>query len=43
LASALAILRVKLSLRRLPTMTTTLCGVAMEFPFDAGDGAVGLF
>src|ERR1019366_8204022 len=35
---ALAILRVKLSLRRLPTMTTTLYGVAMGIPFDAGAG-----
>src|SRR6266576_4762393 len=33
LVSALAILRVKLSLRRLPTMTTTLFGVAMGCPF----------
>src|ERR1035437_8613513 len=35
---ALAILRVKLSLRRLPTMTTTLYGVAMGIPFDTGAG-----
>src|ERR1700682_6348198 len=38
LASALAILRVKPSLRRLPTMTTTLYGVAIGFPFEAGAG-----
>jgi hypothetical protein len=29
----LASLRVKLSLRRLPTITTTWWGVAIEFPF----------
>src|SRR4051794_9173867 len=34
LASAFAILRVKLSLRRLPTMTTTLCGMAMGFLYE---------
>src|ERR1700687_2557494 len=34
LVNALAILRVKPSLRMLPTMTTTLCGVAMGFPFE---------
>jgi hypothetical protein len=28
----------KLSLRRLPTMTTILCGVAMGFPCEAGAG-----
>src|SRR5258707_15387910 len=38
LANALAILRVKLSLRRLPTITTTLYGLAMGFPFDADAG-----
>src|ERR1700682_3158177 len=38
LASAVAILRVKPSLRRLPTMTTTLYGVAIGFPFEAGAG-----
>src|SRR6202051_4721435 len=36
LASALAILSVKLSLRRLPAMTTTLWGVAMGCPLVAG-------
>jgi hypothetical protein len=30
-------LSVKLSLRRLPTITTTGCGLAMGVPFDAGD------
>src|SRR5258705_6587602 len=38
LANALAILRVKLSLRRLPTITTTLYGLAMGFPFDGMPG-----
>src|ERR1700726_2004683 len=38
-ASALAILREKLALRRLPGRTTTLYGVAMRFPFDAGLGS----
>src|SRR5258708_7607108 len=38
LANALAILRVKLSLRRLPTITTTVFGLAMGFPFDADAG-----
>src|SRR5262245_47381668 len=35
-ASAWAILRVKLSLRRLPTMTTMGCGVAMGGPYGFG-------
>src|SRR3979490_830953 len=38
LASALAILSVKLSLRRLPTIVTMLYGAAMGYPFDAGAG-----
>src|SRR5258708_25167743 len=38
LANALAILSVKLSLRRLPTITTTLYGLAIGFPFDADAG-----
>jgi hypothetical protein len=36
LTNALAILREKLSLRRLPTMTTTEWGVAMGFPYVTG-------
>jgi hypothetical protein len=28
-------------LRRLPTMTTTLYGLAMRFPFDADAGLAG--
>src|SRR3954451_20236724 len=37
-ANALAILSVKLSLRRLPTMTAMLCGVAMGFLLAAPEG-----
>src|SRR5579871_1889346 len=41
LANALAILRVKLSLRRLPAMTRMGCGADMVFSFgDAGAEAV---